>query len=139
MPVWVQAVVALGGVLGLGTGIGSPFFIRAQLKKFKSDSGVSEATAAETIQKSATALLQPAVERAVQLQIDLTAANAQVFRLTVDVASANAEVASLRNQVDSMSKELTQAYQELEVLRGGSGGPTSQPYHKDGHGDLPTT
>lgn len=117
MPTWVQIVVALGGVLGLGTGIGSPFFIKAQLKKFHAESGVSDATAAETIQKSATALLQPAIERAVQLDAQLKAANGQVFDLTIKLATAQAEVAELRNQMSAMSKDLVAKTEELEVLK----------------------
>lgn len=117
MPAWVQAVVALGGILGLGTGIGSPFFIRAQLKKFRSDSGVSDATAAETIQRSAQALLAPAIERAVQLDKDLAVANGHVLTLTIQLAEANAEVAGLRGQMDKMSKELVAKTEELEDLK----------------------
>jgi chromosome segregation ATPase len=117
MPSWLQAVVAIGGLLGLGAGVGSPFFIRSQLRKFTAESHVSEATAAETIQRSASALLQPAVERAVQLDRDLKTANEQVFRLTLDLASANAEVAGLRNQMDKMSKELVAKTEELETLK----------------------
>lgn len=117
MPPWVQIVVALGGLTGLGAGIGSPFFIRAQLKKFKSDSNVSDATAAETIQRSAQALLLPAVERATQLEAQLKLANGQVFELTLQLGTAQAEVASLRNQMDKMSKELVAKSGELEELR----------------------
>ena len=117
MPIWLQAVTAIGGLLGLGAGAFSPFFIRAQLRKFTAEGNVSEATAAETIQRSASALLQPAVERAVQLDKDLKSANEQVFRLTLDLASANAEVASLRNQMDKMSKELVAKTEELEELK----------------------
>jgi len=117
MPPWVQIVVALGGITGLGAGVGSPFFIRAQLKKFKADSNVSEATAAETIQRSAQALLAPAVERAVQLEQQLKAANTQVFDLTIKLGTANAELADLRNKMDSMSKELVAKEAELERIR----------------------
>lgn len=129
MPAWVQIVVALGGLLGLGAGVGSPIFIRAQLKKFRADANVSDATAADLIQKSATALLQPAVERAVQLEKDLASANKRAFELTVQLSTAQAEVADLRNQVDKMSKDLVSKSAELEELKRRYGGTLSDEHH----------
>lgn len=119
MPVWVQMVTALGGILGLGVAGGSPFFIRAQLRKFRADSGQSDATAAETIQRSAQALFLPAVERAIQLETDLATARKQVFDLTVALAGAQQEVSALRGQVAKMSTELQEARVELDQYRGG--------------------
>jgi chromosome segregation ATPase len=125
MPGWLQTLTGICALLGIG-GVGaSPFFIKAQIRKFKTDGNVSEATAAETIQKSATALLQPAIERAVQLDMDLKTSQARVFQLTLDVASANAEVAQLRNQVDKMSKDYSAVVEELEDLKRRYGGTVS--------------
>lgn len=118
MPGWLQVVTAVCALFGIGAGGASPFFVKAQIRKFKTEGNVSEATAAETIQKSATALLQPAIERAIQLDAQLKLANGQVFDLTLKLGSAQAEVASLRNQVDQMSKDLVAKTAELERLKG---------------------
>jgi uncharacterized protein HemX len=124
MPAWLQVVTTVGGLLGLGAGAFSPWFVRAQLRKFKAEGNVSEATAAETIQRSAAALLQPAVERAIQLDAQLKIANGQVFDLTLRLSTAQAEVADLRNQMDRMSKDLVAKTEELERIRREYRGPT---------------
>lgn len=107
---WGPLLIALGG----GSGLTAVLLVPSQIRRLRSQGRLTDAQATHVITKAWADMLQPA-------RTEIARLSKAVEDLENELRAAEAEAETLRGQLSLMSKELADAYAEIERLRTGTG------------------